>query len=76
MLKKGLGRIDKFLTDGVAKGKVTEEQKQTTLANLTGHDEATRISKDCDLVIEAIIENVESRSRHMRRSKRSSARTA
>ena len=31
VLKKGLGRIDKFLTDGVAKGKVTAEQKTTTL---------------------------------------------
>ncbi len=58
VLKKGLGRIEKFLTDGIAKGKVTEEQKATTLGNLTG---TTRYAdlKDCDLIIEAIIENVE-----------------
>ena len=32
VLKKGLLRIEKFLTDGVAKGKVTEDAKTTTLA--------------------------------------------
>ena len=58
VLKKGLGRIDKFLTDGVAKGKVTEDVKKTTLGNLTGTTKYADL-KDCDLVIEAIIENVE-----------------
>jgi 3-hydroxybutyryl-CoA dehydrogenase len=57
-LKKGLGRIEKFLTDGVAKGKVTAEAKDKTLGNLSG---TTRLEemKDCDLVIEAIIENLD-----------------
>ena len=57
-LDKGLGRIRKFLEDGVAKGKVTAEARDTTLGNLAG---ATSIDalKDCDLVIEAIIENLE-----------------
>ena len=58
VLKKGLGRIDKFLTGGIEKGKVTEEQKKTTLGNLTGTTKYADL-KDCDLVIEAIIENVE-----------------
>jgi 3-hydroxybutyryl-CoA dehydrogenase len=58
VLKKGLGRIDKFLTGGIEKGKVTEEQKATVLANLTGTTKYADL-KDCDLVIEAIIENVE-----------------
>jgi 3-hydroxybutyryl-CoA dehydrogenase len=58
VLKKGLGRIEKFLTDGVAKGKVTEDVKKTTLGNLTGTTKYADL-KDCDLVIEAIIENVE-----------------
>jgi 3-hydroxybutyryl-CoA dehydrogenase len=58
VLTKGLDRIKKFLSDGVAKGKVTEEARKTTLANLSG---TTRYDdlKDCDLVIEAIIENAE-----------------
>ena len=58
VLKKGLGRIDKFLTSGIEKGKVTAEQKATTLGNLTGTTKYADL-KDCDLVIEAIIENVE-----------------
>ena len=57
-LDKGLGRIRKFLEDGVTKGKVTTEARDTTLGNLSG---ATAIDalKDCDLIIEAIIENLE-----------------
>jgi len=58
VLKKGLGRIEKFLTGGIEKGKVTEAQKATVLGNLTGTTKYADL-KDCDLVIEAIIENVE-----------------
>jgi 3-hydroxybutyryl-CoA dehydrogenase len=58
VLNKGLARIEKFLTDGVAKGKVTEEAKSTTLANLAGTTTYADL-KDCDLVIEAIVENAE-----------------
>ena len=57
VLKKGLGRIEKFLTGGIEKGKVTEAQKATVLGNLTGTTKYVDL-KDCDLVIEAIIENV------------------
>jgi 3-hydroxybutyryl-CoA dehydrogenase len=60
VLKKGLGRIEKFLTDGVAKGKVTEQVKTTTLGNLAGTTSYGDL-KACDLVIEAIVENVESK---------------
>jgi 3-hydroxybutyryl-CoA dehydrogenase len=57
LLNKGLGRIQRFLADGVEKGKVTPEAKEKTLANLSG---TTRLEElaGCDLVIEAIIENV------------------
>jgi 3-hydroxybutyryl-CoA dehydrogenase len=58
VLKKGLGRIEKFLTNGVAKGKVTEEAKQTTIANLSGTTQYSDL-KSCDLVVEAIIENAD-----------------
>ena len=57
-LKKGLGRIEKFLAGGVEKGKLTAEQKASTLANLMGTTKYADL-KDCDLVIEAIVENVE-----------------
>ena len=58
LLQKGLGRIRKFLDDGVAKGKVTAEARDKTLSALTG---TTRLDdlRDCDLVIEAIVENLE-----------------
>jgi 3-hydroxybutyryl-CoA dehydrogenase len=61
-LKKGMGRIDKFLAGGVEKGKVTVEEKDKTLGNLAG---TTRLEdlRDCDLVIEAIIENVDEKAK-------------
>ena len=58
LLDKGLGRIRKFLEDGVTKGKVTAEQRDTTLGNLGGVTDFAAMG-ECDLVIEAIIENVE-----------------
>ena len=58
VLKKGLARIEKFLADGVAKGKVTAEAKDTTLANLSGTTRYADLA-GCDLVIEAIVENAE-----------------
>ena len=57
-VKKGLSRIDKFLTDGVAKGKVTQEARDTTMANLSGTTSVDDL-RSCDLIVEAIIENVE-----------------
>jgi 3-hydroxybutyryl-CoA dehydrogenase len=56
-LNKGLGRIQKFLSDGVEKGKVTPEAKEKTLANLSGTTKLDDLA-GCDLIIEAIIENV------------------
>ena len=61
-LKKGLGRIEKFLAGGVEKGKVTAEEKDTTLGNLSGTTTLEDL-KDCDLVIEAIVENVEEKAK-------------
>ena len=57
-LQAGMGRIRKFLADGVAKGKVTEDAQNKTLGNLTGTTRAEDL-KDCDIVVEAIVENVD-----------------
>ena len=57
-LNKGLGRITKFLDDGVAKGKVTTAARETALGNLSGTTTFEGL-KECDLVIEAIIENLD-----------------
>ncbi|MDP2390421.1 MAG: 3-hydroxyacyl-CoA dehydrogenase NAD-binding domain-containing protein [Acidobacteriota bacterium] len=46
------------MTGGIEKGKVTPDQNATVFANLTGTTKFEDL-KDCDLVIEAIVENVE-----------------
>ena len=61
-LQKGLGRIEKFLTSGVEKGKVTPEAKALTLANLSGTTRVDDLER-CDIVIEAIIENVDEKAK-------------
>ena len=57
-LDKGLGRVKKFLEDGVAKGKLTAAARDATLGNLSGATSVDAL-KDSDLIIEAIIENLE-----------------
>ena len=57
-LNKGLGRIKKFLEDGVTKGKVTGEARDATLGNLSGTTAFVGMN-ECDLIIEAIIESLE-----------------
>src|SRR3954462_12699402 len=57
LLDKGLGRIGKFLDDGVAKGKVAGDARDKTLGNLSGTTTFEGL-KDCDLIIEAIVENL------------------
>ncbi len=61
-LKKGLGRIEKFLSDGVAKGKVTQDSRDKTMGNLSGTTDFGDLA-GCDLVIEAIIENIEDKKK-------------
>jgi 3-hydroxybutyryl-CoA dehydrogenase len=58
LLNKGLGRVKKFLEDGVAKGKVTADARDTTLGNLSGTTTFEAL-ENCDLIIEAIVENLE-----------------
>ena len=61
-LNKGMGRIQKFLSDGVERGKVTAEAKEKTLGNLSGTTKFEDL-KDCDLIIEAIVENVDEKTK-------------
>ena len=57
LLRKGLGRIERFLAGGVEKGKLTPAAKDATLARLSG---TTRLEDlgACDLIVEAIVENI------------------
>ncbi len=65
LVRKGLGIVDKNLQRGVDKGKLAAEAKRETLARIRGttslHDFA-----GCDFVVEAIVEQLESKARLFR----------
>ncbi len=61
LLDKGMGRVEGFLAKSVEKGKLSTEQKAATLGNLTGTTQLEAL-KDCDLVIEAITEDIKIKS--------------
>ncbi len=61
-LQRGLGRIRKFLDDGVARGKVSEADRDETLGRLSGATSFDALS-ECDLVVEAIVENLDEKRR-------------
>ena len=58
LLDKGLGAIKKNLDRSVEKGRMTAEARDKALANLKGTTSLEDL-KDCDLIIEAIVENIE-----------------
>jgi 3-hydroxybutyryl-CoA dehydrogenase len=55
---KARAAIDKTLTKGIEKGKVTQEQRESTLANLTFVTDVAALS-GCDIVIEAVVEDLD-----------------
>jgi len=57
-LQKGMSRIEKSLSKSVAKGRLDESVRDATLANLSGTTDLEDLN-DCDLIVEAVIENVE-----------------
>ncbi len=57
-VEKGLAGINKNLSKLVSKGKMEESQKEEILIRLTGTVDLN-MAADCDLVIEAAIENME-----------------
>ncbi|MBH0230558.1 3-hydroxybutyryl-CoA dehydrogenase [Halobacillus yeomjeoni] len=57
-LDKGLAGIEKRLKRAMEKGKMTEEDQQSTLQNLSGST-ALEDASDCDFVIEAVVENMD-----------------
>jgi len=58
LLQKGLGTVDKFLARSVEKEKMTAAEKDEVMGRITGTTDVKDF-KDCDLVIEAAIENLE-----------------
>ena len=57
-LKKGIGSIEKSLGKFVEKGKLTADQRTEALGRLKGTTKFEDLA-DCDIVIEAITENLE-----------------
>lgn len=58
LLDKGLGTIKTSLAKGVEKGRLTQSDMEATLARLKGTLN-TQDFDDCDLIIEAAVENME-----------------
>lgn len=57
-LKKGMGRIEKSLDRAVSKGKLDEAGKKEILGRIKGTTDIKDLA-DCDIVCEAIIENLD-----------------
>jgi len=58
LLNKGLASINSSLTKAVAKERITQQDKDATLARIKGTTDMKDFS-NCDLVIEAAIENLD-----------------
>ncbi|MGB0428211.1 MAG: 3-hydroxyacyl-CoA dehydrogenase family protein, partial [Flavobacteriales bacterium] len=58
-LKKALATIEKNLDRMLAKGKLSEEQKQNTLANISTNTDIAAGVKNADLVVEAATERLD-----------------
>ncbi len=56
-VQKGLDSIDKFLTKGIERGKVTEGQKREVLGRIKGTTQIEEL-KDADFIIEAVLEDL------------------
>ncbi|GAA0086722.1 3-hydroxybutyryl-CoA dehydrogenase [Clostridium sp. CTA-7] len=57
-VERGIAGINKGLSKLVSKGKMTEEDKEAILSRITGTTDLS-LAEDCDLVIEAAVENME-----------------
>jgi 3-hydroxybutyryl-CoA dehydrogenase len=62
LVEKGIGRVRAFLDGGVAKGKITAEAREATIGNLSGVTDLAALN-GCDLIIEAIVENLDDKRR-------------
>src|SRR3954471_7208198 len=60
VLEKGLGKIEKQLERAVEKGRSSQEDADAIRGRITGTTEYADLA-DCDLVIEAITENLEAK---------------
>jgi len=64
-VERGISTIDKNLQRGVDKGRMTAEQKQEVLGRIRGTTDLADFA-DCDLVVEAVIEDFQVKERVFR----------
>ncbi|MDH3215108.1 MAG: 3-hydroxybutyryl-CoA dehydrogenase [Candidatus Krumholzibacteria bacterium] len=62
LLKKGIDGIHRGVQKGIDKGKLTADQAKQIAANLQGTTKLEDVD-ECDLVVEAVIENVDEKKR-------------
>src|SRR5436305_10288642 len=58
LAERGRATIDRYLTRGVEKGRLTQDEREAALARLTLTTELSELA-DCDLVVEAVLEEIE-----------------
>jgi len=62
LLNKGLASIEKILARSVEKGRISQQDKDVTLGRIKGTTN-TKDFSDCDIIIEAAIENMDLKKR-------------
>lgn len=65
VLRAGLERIDRFLGDGVRRGKLSEQEQTTLRSRISGTTEWRDLAR-CDVVVEAVTEDVDAKRAAMR----------
>ncbi|MFQ6617914.1 MAG: 3-hydroxyacyl-CoA dehydrogenase family protein, partial [Fidelibacterota bacterium] len=58
LIEKGLAKIDSFLSKSIEKGRITEQKKREIMGRIEGTTDLQKF-KDCDIIIEAIIEDLD-----------------
>ncbi len=58
LLERGMGKVRSSLAKAVERGKLAAEAREETLSRLSGTTDVEALA-DCDLVIEAIVENLD-----------------
>jgi len=65
-VQKGIKNIEQFLDQGIKRGRLTEEQRKETLARIKGVIDLKEAVQGVDLIIEAIVEDLEEKKQLFR----------
>jgi len=65
-VQKGIKNIEQFLDQGIKRGRLTEEQGKETLARIKGVIDLKEAVQGVDLIIEAIVEDLEEKKQLFR----------